>query len=117
MKDLLAIWGNISPPPGVNKYGSDVVGGASGLQLFISNGVKTIIAFAGVYAFFNILFAGYAFMSAGGNPEKIGQAWSKIYQTMIGLLVAAGSFVLAALFGYLIFKDPNALIQIRIFTP
>jgi len=73
--------------------------------------------FAGIYAFFNIIIAGYAFMSAGGNPEKIANAWAKIWQTLLGLVIAAASFVLAAIFGQLIFRDPNALLQLRIFTP
>jgi hypothetical protein len=44
-------------------------------------------------------------------------AWAKIWQTMLGLAFAAGSFVLAGIFGKLIFGDYNALLQIKIFTP
>lgn len=108
------IWGRVSPPPGVANYSGGTLGG---LQLFVSVIVKTLIVFASVYAFINILLAGYDFMSAGGNPEKIAKAWAKIWQTLLGLLIAAASFVLAAIFGQLIFRDPNALLQLRIFTP
>jgi hypothetical protein len=110
---LAQVIGNVAPPPGVSRYG----GAAGGLQLFISNIIKTIIVVAGVFALFNLIFAGFAFMSAGGNAEKIAGAWAKIWQTMIGLLVAAGSFVLAGIFGKLIFGDYNALLQLRIFGP
>lgn len=114
MENYLAIWGQVNPPPGVSRYSG---GGISGLQLFVSVGVRTLIVIAGIYAFLNIIFAGYAFMSAGGSPEKIAAAWSKIYQTILGLFIAAGSFVLAGIFGQLIFGDYNALLQLRIFTP
>lgn len=111
----LALWGRVNPPPGVKAY--DPTGNITGLQKLLSNGVKTLIVIAGIYAFFNIILAGYSFMSAGGNPEKIAGSWSKIYQTMLGLTIAAGSFVLAAIFGKIIFGNPNALLQLQIFTP
>ena len=114
MKNYIAqVFGNVNPPPGVSTYGGDV----SALSNFMSNIIKTIIVIAGVYALFNIIFAGYAFMSAGGNPEKIAAAWAKIWQTMIGLLVAVGSFVLAGIFGKLLFNDFNALLQLKVFGP
>jgi hypothetical protein len=117
MDKYLAIWGQVNPPPGVSQYGSSVIGSPSGLQVFISVIVKSVIVFAGLYAFFNIIIAGYSFMSAGGNPEKITAAWAKIWQTLLGLFIAAGAFVLAGIFGHLIFGNYNALLQLSIFGP
>lgn len=110
---LTQIFGNVQPPPGVNKYAA--AGG--GLTQFISNIVKLLIVGAGIYALFNLVTAGYSFISAGGDPKKIAEAWAKIWQTLLGLLVAAGSIVLAAIFGRLIFGNANALLQITIFGP
>jgi hypothetical protein len=56
-------------------------------------------------------------MSAGDDPKKMAGATQKIWQTFLGLTVVAGSFVLAAIAGQLIFNDWNALLQLRIFTP
>ena len=106
---LAQIFGNVQPPPGVNKY--------VGPTQFISNIVKLLIVGAGIYALFNLVTAGYAFISAGGDPKKIAEAWAKIWQTLLGLLVAASSIVLAAIFGRLIFGNANALLQITIFGP
>ena len=113
MNHLATVWGTVNAPPGVTSYGRDL----GGIGLFMSIIVKSAIAFAGVYAFINLLLAGYSFLSAGGNPEKIAQSWSKIYLTMIGLLVAVGSFVLAGILGKLLFGDFYALVQLRYFTP
>ncbi len=114
MKTLLAIWGNVNPPPGVvNHYGSDI----TGLRLFINVLVNTIIVFAGAYTFINFIIAGYSFLSAGGNAEKIANSWSKIWQSMLGLLITAGSFVLAGILGKLLFGDYFALVRLRFFTP
>ena len=110
MNHLIAqVWGTVNPPPGVSSY--------SGIQAFISAMIKTVIAISAIYALFNLIFAGYSFMSAGANPDKIAQSWAKIWQTLLGLLVAVGAFVLAGIFGKLIFGDYNALLQLRIFGP
>jgi hypothetical protein len=105
MENTLALWGTVQPPPGVVNYDG---GNITGLQKLVSNGVQTLIVIAGIYAFFNLIFAGYAFMSAGGDPEKIAHAWAKIWQTLLGLVIAAGSFVLAGVFGQLIFGARRA---------
>lgn len=109
--NIAQIFGSVNAPPGVSKYGP------LGITTFISNIVKLLIVGAGIYALFNIVTAGYSFMSAGGDPKKIADAWGKIWQTLVGLLFAAGSIVLAAIFGRLIFGDANALLQIKIFGP
>ena len=104
---LLSPFGTINPPTGVSVE--------TGLPTFVSNILKTLIILAGVYAVFNFVLAGFAFMSAGDDPKKVQGAWQKIWQTLIGLIFAAGAFVIAALVGQLIFKDANALLQIKIF--
>ncbi len=106
---IAQIFGTVQPPPGVSQY--------TGLTQFISNIVKLLIVGAGIYALFNLVTAGYAFMSAGGDPKKIADASAKIWQTLVGLLVAAGAVVLAAIFGRLIFGNANALLQITIYGP
>lgn len=113
MKNLIAqenIFGNVLPPTGVS-------GDVSGLPTFVNSIIKTLIAGAGLYALFNLVLAGYAFMSAGDDAKKVAGAWAKIWQTLLGLAIAAGSFVLAAIFGKIIFNDYNALLQFKVFVP
>ena len=110
---ISSIFGPVDQPPGINRFGDF----DPGLSDFVSVIVKTLIVIAGIYAFFNILLAGYSFLSAGDDPKKIAGAWAKIWQSILGLTVAAGSFVLAAIFGQILFKDPNFLLQLRIFEP
>ncbi|MEK7112911.1 MAG: hypothetical protein AAB875_06395 [Patescibacteria group bacterium] len=105
-------FGQVKPPPGVEKYG-----GLEGLPVFINNLLKILIIGAGIYTVFNLVLAGYAFLSAGDDPKKVAGAWAKIWQSLLGLAFAAGAFVLAAIFGQLIFGRADALLQIRIFGP
>jgi len=107
-----SIFGNVKPPPGVENLSG---GTLEGLPLFINMIIRLLIVGAGIYAVINLVLAGYAFMSAGDDPKKMAAASSKIWQTLLGLAVAAGSFVLAAIFGKILFNDPNALLQFKIF--
>ena len=76
--------------------------------------LRLLIIGAGIYALFNLVLAGYSFMSAGDDAKAVSAAWAKIYQTIIGLAFAAGAFVLAAIFGQLIFGDWNFLLSPKI---
>ena len=71
----------------------------------IQYAIWLLIIGAGVYALFNFIIAGYTFMSAGDDSKKISSAWATIWQSVLGLAVAAGSFALAAIFSYIIFHD------------
>jgi hypothetical protein len=111
------IFGTIPPPSGISNYtpaSGDVL---AGLPLFFNNIIKLLIIAAGLYTLLNLIFAGYGFLSAGDDPKKIQGAWSKIWQSLLGLAVTAGSFTLAAIFGKIVFNDWNALLQFKVFGP
>lgn len=111
---MATFFGGITPPePFISKYGSY----ENGLMAFANNILKLVIVVAGLYTFLNIIIAGYGFLSAGGDVKKVEQAWNKIWQSLLGLAFVAGSFVLAAIFGWLIFKDPTAILSPKIYGP
>src|SRR5688572_8772980 len=100
MKNYLAQnpFGSIVPPPEVSGFSTS---GGSAIGKLIQLSIWVLIIGACIYALFNFVLAGYAFMSAGDDAKAVAGAWAKIYQTIIGLLFAAGAFVLAAIFGQL----------------
>lgn len=118
---MFGIFGPIENPFSILGGPAALTGSASGSGLIaiLNSLVKFVIIVAGLYTFWNLIAAGYMFMSAGGDPKAIGRAWDKIWQSLIGLLLVAGSFVLAVIFGYLIFGPDNAfiLLQPRVFSP
>lgn len=114
------IFGNIENPlkkinPG--GYGGLGVGEGGGLISFLNNLLRLLAVIGGLFAFFNLVIAGYGFLSAGDDPKKIVAAWQKIWQSMLGLLFILGSFVLAAIFGYLLFGDATAILKPKIYGP
>src|SRR4030065_1957844 len=105
-------FGTIPPPAGLANYDPDNPGVAIGT--LIQYVIWTLIGGAGIYALFNFIMAGYAFMSAGDHPKKVAGAWAKIWQTALGLALAAGAFVLAAIFGQLIFGQWDFILNPKI---
>jgi hypothetical protein len=106
MKNLLAQnnpFGTITPPSSLSKFGISDPGTAIGT--LIQYIIWILIIGAGIYALINLILAGYSFMSAGDDAKKVAGAWAMIWQTMLGLALAAGAFVLAAIFGQLIFGN------------
>ncbi|KKQ92194.1 MAG: hypothetical protein UT58_C0003G0026 [Microgenomates group bacterium GW2011_GWC1_39_7b] len=93
-------FGTIKAPTALSQYGTDAGPAIGGL---IEKVLQFLIVGAGIYALFNLVLAGYAFMSAGDDAKKVEGAWAKIYQTIIGLAFSAGAFVLAALIGQFVF--------------
>lgn len=108
-------FGRITPPGVLENSFGDVESG--GIGVLINTFLNILVAVAGIYAVFNFVFAGFAFLSAGGDPKKVENAWKKIWQSVLGLAVAAGAFVLAGLIGWLLFGTPNALLNPAIVTP
>lgn len=116
---MLDIFGTITDPLkkiSGNGY-PDIYGQPSGLVMFLNNVVRLLIVVGGLFAFFNLVLAGYGFLSAGDDPKKMAAAWSKIWQSMMGLLFIVGAFVLAAIFGYLLFKDVGAILNPKLYGP
>ncbi len=117
MNNLLAQnpFGQVVVPVAIDaKFGNDP-GVAFGK--LIQFGLRALVIGAGVYAVFNLVLAGYSFMGAGEDSKKVAGAWSQISQTILGLAFSAGAFVLAAIIGQLIFKDPLFLLKPSIPLP
>ena len=121
MDNLLAQFtiGSIRPPVPPWIYGSIISGegGQGGLTLFATNIIRLIIVIGGLYAFFNFIFAGYAFLSAGGDPKKIVDAWGKIWQTIVGVIFMFVAFLIGAVISALFYGGPLVIFRLRLFGP
>ena len=100
--------------PSFFEYGKIEEGG---LGKFLNNIFILITAGAGIFALFNFIMAGYAYMSSNGDEKKIEQAWSKIWQSVIGLTIVGSAFLIAALAGWILFDDPSFILKPKIYGP
>lgn len=98
------IFGNISPPPGVDKYVNQAgTTGAQGggLFLLITNIFRFAAVIGGLVLIFQIIMGGYGYLMAGGDSKKVEAAWAKIWQAVLGLAIVVGAFAIAGVVGRL----------------
>ena len=90
---------------------------SGGLGKFLNNIFILITVGAGIFALLNFIMAGYAYMSANGDEKKVEEAWAKIWQSVIGLVIIAAAFLLAALAGLFLFGDAGFILHPKIYGP
>ena len=76
-----------------------------GLFTFISQIFQLTGIIAGIYFAVNLIIAGYMYLSANGDIKKTEQAWNKIWQSILGMIIVASAFVLASVIGNLLGID------------
>jgi len=86
-----------------------------GLVSFLNNVINFIIIIAAIFTLVNFVLAGYSYLSASGNPQKISQAGNKMLQSLLGLIIIAAAFVIAGIIGHVVFGDSSALIQLNLY--
>lgn len=107
-------WGEVQPPEAIDKWGDT---GPGGLIMFLNVILRLVFVGAGLFAFFNLIIAGFQFISAGGNPKAIGDAVGRIWKSLLGLVIIVSSFAIAGIIGWIIFGDPSAILQPSITGP
>ncbi len=112
---ISSIFGTINPPINNKVGGYDP--SLSGFSAFLKNIIFLIFILAGLYALFNFIFAGFEFINAGGDSSKITQAWNKIWQSLLGLVIMIAAFAVAAIAGQILFGRWDFILRPTIPTP
>lgn len=86
--------GKINPPPGVVPVPNDPTEFVAGI---VRNGVSMLLLVAFIVDLLWTIFAGFRFITAGGDEKAVGQAWSQIYWGLIGMLVVVGAYAIIVL--------------------
>lgn len=100
------------PAPTV-AYGEDI----QGIILLLNNLFKVAIYGSMVFALINFLISGIQYLGSAGSPELVKAASGRIWISLLGLVVAGGSLVLAGLLGLIFFGNPLAIINPTIYGP
>lgn len=99
-------FGQVQPPPGVERYDS--------IGAFITVIIRLITIVAGIWALFNLIFAGFKYITAANDVKAVETAWQSIYMSLIGLIIIVSAFAIAAIVGGLFFGDATFIINPRL---
>lgn len=100
--------GTVTPPSNslVSNYQ-----GQDGLIYLLNQIISLFYIIGGLLFFGNLLVAGYQYLAASGDQQKILSAGQRITFSIYGLIFLVSSFVIAAILGQLLFNDPESLIK------
>jgi hypothetical protein len=111
--NIFQVVGRIDPPGPIGQYG----GIEEGLTKFLNNIFMLLTVGAGIFALFNFIRAGYTYMGAKDDKEKIEDAMAMITNSAIGLLIISLAFLIAALAGQIFFGKWDFIINPTITGP
>lgn len=115
---MLSIFGTIKNPLGNQfKDAGPYSTVTTGLPLFISNIVRVITLAGGIWMFFNLLTAGFMYITSNGEAEKINKAWAIIWQSLIGLLIIVAAFAVTGIISLLLFGDAGTILKPTLYGP
>ena len=108
-----SILGTVEAPQNVNAYSENV----TGLINLLSNILRLSVLAAGVWGLLNLISSGIQWIGASGNPEMIKQASSRIWMSLLGLIIIAVAFVVTGIIGLIFFGSADAIIKPAIYGP
>lgn len=108
---MAGVFGSIDNP--VTEYGSV----NTGLPSFVSNVITVIFVAAGLYAFFNLMIAGFNYITASGDTKKIETALYSINMSLVGLLIMVGAAAITGIVSLVLFGDATAILSPQITGP
>lgn len=95
----------------------DVYGESGGLIVFTSNAIRLAVIIGGLLALFNIVMAGYTYLTAGGDSKAHEKVMSKLTQSLWGIVIMILAPAFMALIGFLLFKNPSYFLNPTIVGP
>ena len=76
--------------------GTDLNGGTTNLPEAIGQIIQIFLGFLGVIAVVLIIYAGFLWMTAGGDSGKVDKAKSYIKNTVIGIVIILISYIITS---------------------
>lgn len=85
-----------TPDLGLQPVGDDIGLPSTDIRVVIARIIRTALGLLGIVALVLILYAGFVWMTAGGDEEKISQAKKILLNAVIGLVIILSSYAIAS---------------------
>ncbi len=86
--------GTPGDPYGLQAIEEDTVFAPTNLIVIIANLIRIFLGLLGMIAVLLMLYAGYLWMTAAGNPEQVQKAQRIIKQTTVGIIIILSAFAI-----------------------
>lgn len=108
-----AIIGGVTPPEGVRKINNQAVGqgGSIGIIIFASRMLNFFSIVAGIIIMFNVLFAGFTYITSAGDASAYQKIIDKVTWSIIGMVAIISAYAIAGIVGQVFFGDPTFILQ------
>jgi heme/copper-type cytochrome/quinol oxidase subunit 2 len=80
---------------GPHPLGNPLEGTANTIPEFIDKILEMVVTIGGPIVVFFIIYSGFLFVVARGNPEKISTAKTTLFWTIIGAVIVLGALVIS----------------------
>ncbi len=111
--DILDAVGTIDKPPGVAEF--DEAGGIAegdiGILFFASRVIAIVTIFAGIWTFFNVLMAGFTYVTSSGNAQSHTLVRDKLTMSVLGILLIVTVYTVSGLIGVIFFGNATYLLN------
>lgn len=113
-----SVFGEVSPPPGVDAFNA-AVGGSDGIGiiLFFSSLIRVATIAAGLWVLWNIIAAGYIYISESGQSAAHNKVKDQITMSVMGILLIVASYTIVALISLFFFGDATFILNPKITGP
>lgn len=105
-------FGTIAPPPVIAAYGS-----SGGLIVFMSNLIRLVVIVAGLFSLYNMISAGFQYITSAGDPKATEKTMNILTMSLLGLVLMIAAPAIAAIVGYVLFKDPTFILKPHLNPP
>lgn len=89
----------------------------TGLPSFVTNLITIVFISGGLYVFFNLMFAGFTYITSAGDTKKIETALYSINMSLLGLVIMVGAAVITGVVSFLLFGSTTAILSPKIIGP
>ncbi|MEK7458152.1 MAG: hypothetical protein AAB612_01545 [Patescibacteria group bacterium] len=105
-------FGTIEPPPALEPYGEN-----GGLVMFGSNALKFAVIVGGLIALFNVVMAGYIYLTSAGDAKAHEKVMGKLTSSLWGLSLMVLAPAIMAIMGFLLFKNSTYFLSPQLVGP
>ena len=85
--------------------GKELGGSAAQISTLLSPILSNVLIFSGIFAFFVIIFAGFTYITGGGDKNKIAQAQNMLNYGIVGLVLVVAAYLITRLIGAVVGFD------------